>query len=106
MTSRKRNRRITKHAADFPALREFFSAYLHQDFRDEYGSASAAAHAFRKDANNSELAAVRKQWKAWRSSLAGASAETIAQAARKLGAGWRPQGDGDLDDVQMALKDS
>ena len=28
---------------DYPALHEFFAAYLHQDFRNEYGSATKAA---------------------------------------------------------------
>ena len=31
-------------AEDYPTLSEFFSAYLHQDFRNEYGSATKAAN--------------------------------------------------------------
>ena len=32
--------------ANYPALREFLPAYLHQDFMQEYGSAAEAAKAF------------------------------------------------------------
>ncbi len=103
MTSGKKKQRVAKITADFPALRPFFEGYLHQDFRDEYGSAVGAARAFRKDASDSELAAVRKEWKEWRAGLARASADEIAQATRKLGAAWHPQVAEDLDQVEAAL---
>jgi len=41
MTSDRKKRRAAKRTPEFPALREFFAGYLHQDFRDEYGSAVA-----------------------------------------------------------------
>ena len=104
MTRGKKKLRAGKNtAAEFPALRAFFEGYLHQDFRDEYGSAVGAAQAFREDASDLELVAVRKEWKKWRAGLAKASPDEIGQAARKLGAAWQPQVAKDLDYVEMAL---
>ena len=104
MTSGKKKRGARKSAAaDFPALREFFSGYLHQDFQDEYGSAAGAAKAFRNDASDSEIEAVRREWKAWRAGLDKTSADEIAQAARKLGAAWQPEVFEDLERVERAL---
>jgi hypothetical protein len=103
MTASKKKQRTGKSAADFPALRGFFEGYLHQDFRDEYGSAAGAVQAFREDASDAELAAMRKEWKAWRTRLGKATAEEIAQSARKLGAAWQPQVAEDLDHVETVL---
>jgi hypothetical protein len=103
MNSGKKKRGARKSAADFPALRGFFSGYLHQDFQDEYGSAAGAAKAFRDDASDSEIETVRREWKAWRAGLDQASADEIAQAARKFGAAWQPEAFEDLERVETAL---
>jgi len=103
MTSGKKKPGAGKSATDFPALREFFSGYLHQDFQDEYGSAAGAAKAFRDDASETEIEAVRCEWKAWRAGLGKASTGKIARAARKLGAAWQPGVFEDLDSVETAL---
>jgi hypothetical protein len=103
MTSGKKKRGAGKSAADFPALREFFSGYLHQDFQDEYGSAAGAVKAFRNDASETEIEVVRREWKAWRAGPGKASTDEIAEAARKLGAAWQPQTLEDLDHVETAL---
>jgi len=87
----------------FPALREFFSGYLHQDFRDEYGSAVGAAQAFRRDASDSEVKAVRRAWNAWRTQLEQVSSKEIAKAVREFGSAWRPESTADLDQVGGAL---
>ena len=91
-------------AVEFPALREFVSGYLHQDFADEYGSAAEAAKAFCQDASEHEIVAVRKEWNVWRESLKPLPLEEIAMALRKLGAAWRPETTQDLDSVELALK--
>ena len=88
----------------FDALREFFSAYLHEDFRDEYGSAAAAARAFRGDASEEEIAAAGAEWKRWRGELEESSLEEIHRAVRELGAAWRPESVEDLDRVGEVLK--
>jgi len=103
MTSGKKKPGAGKSAVDFLALREFFSGYLHQDFQDEYGSAAGAVKAFRNDASEAEIEAVRREWKAWRTGLGKASGDEIAQAARKLGAAWQPEVLKDLDHVETAL---
>ena len=36
---------------EFSALQDFFSGYLHEDFSEEYGSASEALEAFLSDAS-------------------------------------------------------
>src|SRR5260370_42222054 len=89
MTSGEKKQRVAKITADFPALRAFFEGYLHQDFRDEYGSAVGAARAFWKDASDSELAAVRKEWRA---GLARASAGENPPATAKNWAAGAPAG--------------
>jgi len=37
-------------ARDFPSLTRFFGGYFHQDWQEEYGSSTAAVHAFLRDA--------------------------------------------------------
>ena len=90
----------------FPALREFFSGYLHQDFRHEYGSATGAAGAFLKDANAAEIQAVQNEWKIWRSMFKKSSLDEIAIALRRLGAAWQPRNEHELDEVAKVLAQS
>ena len=85
------------------ALRDFFSGYLHQDFREEYGSAAAAAAAFCSDAEPADLAVVRREWTAWRTRLREAGPDTAAVEIRKLGGAWQPQTLAELDAVERAL---
>ena len=101
MTSKKKIAK--KGSTDFPALRDFFSGYLHQDFRDEYGSAAGAAEAFRQDASESDLRAILQEWKKWRKSLEHASLDEIATATGSLGAAWQPQSLADLDRIAQSL---
>ena len=103
MSNHRKKQHSEKGATEFHALRQFFSGYLHQDFGDEHGSAAGAAEAFRSDASESELEAVRREWKAWRAALGQAPISEIGAAARKLGAGWQPQGTQELDLVEAAL---
>jgi hypothetical protein len=106
MTVDKKDQRAANAASEFPALHEFFSGYLHQDFRDEYASAAGAANAFRKDASDAEIKAVQKEWKRWRSPLAKASAAQLAIELRKLGASWQPRSPADLDALEKSLNGS
>jgi len=103
MSGGKKKRRAAKSPADFPALRTFFEGYLHQDFRDEYGSALGAVQAFQRDASDSDVKAVRQEWNVWRTALDQASSEEIAKAVRQLGSAWRPESAADLDQVGGAL---
>ena len=89
---------------EFQALGGFFSAYLHQDFAAEYGSAAAAAAAFRKDAQPEEILAVIEEWQTWRAGLGNSSPHEAAAAIRKLGGAWQPETLGELDDLGRALR--
>src|ERR1700746_1342517 len=103
MKGGREKRALGKQEPAFMALRDFFSGYLHQDFRDEYGSAVAAAAAFCNDAQSDDLAAVRKEWNAWRKQLDRTARDAAATDIRKLGGAWQPQNLADLDAVGRAL---
>ncbi len=49
-------------AEDYPTLSEFFSAYLHQDFRNTYGSPTKAAKNYISDASPEEVQTLRNEW--------------------------------------------
>ena len=89
---------------DFPALRQFFSGYLHQDFADEYPSAPDAAKAFRREASKTELAAIRHEWQTWRSAQNNVSPASLASELRKLGSAWAPSSAVALDEVGQILQ--
>jgi hypothetical protein len=92
-----------KSEHDFPALRDFFSGYLHQDFREEYSSAAQAGAAFCKDATHDQITAVQAEWKAWRITQEGLTSSARAAAIRKLGGAWQPRSNADLDALERAL---
>lgn len=77
--------------ADYPALRDFFPAYLHQDFAEEYGSATNAVKGFLADASGDEILQVKEEWNAFRSALRGRSLPEIQAAITKLGSAWLPE---------------
>jgi len=92
-----------KKAPEFPALREFFSGYLHEDFHDEYGSALGALKAFQKEASEAEIAAVRKEWADWQGGLSSSSPQEIANSIRQLGGVWRPRDASELKQLGKEL---
>jgi hypothetical protein len=85
--------------ADYPALREFFPAYLHQDFGDEYGSASGAIKGFLSDASGDEILQAKNEWKAFRNAFAGRPFEEIQSAFGGLGSEWQPQNEAELNEL-------
>jgi CdiI immunity protein len=103
MTSGKKTKDPTNAAPEFPALRDFLSGYLHQDFQDEYGSAVEAAKAFCGDASDWEIVAVRNEWNTWRIKLGNAPLTEIAGSLRALGAAWQPDRIEALDQLGLAL---
>lgn len=90
MTRGKKAKTPAFDAAEFPGLREFFSAYLHEDFRDEYGSAAGAAKAFCADASSEEAAQAREEWARLRKILAGLPISELQAALHRLGGAWQP----------------
>lgn len=91
-------------AEDYPTLSEFFSAYLHQDFRNTYGSPTKAAKNYISDASADEVQTLRNEWQGLRKRLAGQPLAVIQAAVRKLGAAWLPDSEAALTQLDAALK--
>jgi hypothetical protein len=91
-------------AEDYPTLSEFFSAYLHQDFRNEYGSATKAAKHYLADASPADGQTLRDEWQSLRAKLVGQPLPVIQAAVRKLGAAWLPDSEAALKQIDAALK--
>ena len=91
-------------AEDYPTLSEFFSAYLHQDFRNEYGSPTKAAKHYVADASPDEVETLRNEWKKLRAKLDGQPLPVIQAAVRKLGAAWLPDSEAALKQLDAALQ--
>jgi hypothetical protein len=84
--------------ADYPALQDFFPAYLHEDFVEEYGSAMDAVKGFLADASGDEILQVKEEWKAFRVAFRGRPFPEIQAAIGKLGSAWRPAEEAELKD--------
>jgi hypothetical protein len=90
-------------AGDYPHLCDFFSAYLHQDFKDEYGSPAGAVSAFCTDATPDEFVHARREWLTLRRALAKQPLSSLQVALQELGAAWLPQDENDLHPVDTAF---
>lgn len=88
---------------DFPALREFFSAYFHQDFVEEYGSPETAVKSFLADASGDEILQVKEEWKAFRGASRGCPFEASRAALEKLGSAWSPEDEGQVERLDEIL---
>jgi CdiI immunity protein len=75
---------------EFPALQEFLSAYLHEDFGEEYNSANEAVREFLAEASGDEIQNVKDEWLRLRTVLAGHAFSELQSAIRRLGAAWQP----------------
>ena len=89
--------------ADFPALREFLPAYLHQDFGEFYNSAGEAVRAFLADASGDEVHNVKREWSRFRSSFAGRPLWEIQKALGEFDCAWIPQSEAELKAVDEIL---
>jgi hypothetical protein len=87
----------------FDALRQFFSGYLHQDFREEYDSAEDAAKEFCADADPEDVASLRADWKKWWAASQRLPLPEIQASIRKLGAAWLPLSTDEIEQVGNAL---
>jgi CdiI immunity protein len=88
---------------DYPVLREFFPAYLHQDFGEEYGTAAEAVKGFLAEASGDEILQVQEEWKAFRSALQGRPFEEIQGALDRLGSVWMPENEAQLKELDEIL---
>jgi hypothetical protein len=85
-----RRRRLPR-PSELPHLAAFVRAYLHEDLLAEYGSATAAADAFVRDASAVERQAVARELERVAEALATRSAEEISRFfGETLRAAWEP----------------
>jgi len=93
-----RKRQETKpfDPADYPALQEFFPAYLHQDFAEEYGSAMDALKGFLGDASGDQILQVKEEWSAFRRALRNQPWAEVQTAITGLGSAWLPENESQL----------
>jgi CdiI immunity protein len=89
--------------ADYSSLREFFPAYLHQDFAEEYSSAAEAVKGFLADASGDEILQVKEEWKAFRGALGGRPLLEIQAALGRLGSAWLPENEAQLKELDRIL---
>ena len=92
--------------ADYPALREFFPAYLHQDFAEEYSSAADAVKGFLADASDEEILQVKTEWQALRQAFRQRPLQEIQKAITNLGGAWVPEDEGRLKEIDKVLGDA
>ncbi len=89
-------------AADYPALRNFLRGYFHQDMKDEYGSAGAAARQFCEDASSQERAAAAEEWSRLMEKTKGQPMEEINRILTGLGSAYRLTS-GDMQKISAVL---
>jgi len=90
--------------ADYPALREFLPAYLHQDFGEFYNSAGEAVKGFLGDASGDEIYNVKREWKSFRNSFGGRPLWEIQKALEAFDCAWMPQSEAELRAVDEILR--
>jgi len=91
---------------DYAALREFFPAYLHQDFADEYGTPQQAVKEFLQEASGDEIDQVRDEWHLLRKSLRKRPFSEMQKAMKRLGCAWVPENDTQLKGLDSAFGDT
>jgi CdiI immunity protein len=89
--------------ADYPALREFFPAYLHQDFGEEYGTAAEAVEGFLADASGDEILQVKEEWRAFRHAARSWPFREIQASLGQLGSAWLPENEEQLRELDEIL---
>jgi len=77
-------------ASDFPELRRVFSAYLHEDFVAEYGSAEGAREAFLNDANGNERDVFMREGRRFLDLTAPLELSDMQALIERLGSRWIP----------------
>ena len=71
---------------EYPAIRAFVRGYLHQDAREEYGSARAAGQQFCKDADRAQIQELRREWQQFQARHS--SLDEINSTLQQLGCAW------------------
>ena len=92
--------------SDYPALREFFPGYLHQDYADEYGSVPDAVKGFLEDASGDEILQVKEEWAAFRGDMKGRPMPEMQTALKRLGSAWQPGNEGELKELDAIFRNA
>lgn len=77
-------------ASDFPALKQVFSGYLHEDFVKEYGSATAALRSFEADADDDEVDRFRAEVQRFLEMTEPLDFAKVRTLLTQLGSRWHP----------------
>jgi hypothetical protein len=94
-------------AASFPALRDIFRAYLHEDYQLEHGNANAAVLAFLSLASAAERANASHEAKRLAKRLAGLDLKEVREiVSTQIGGAWHPASLGELARVLKTLASS
>ncbi|HKR31634.1 MAG TPA: contact-dependent growth inhibition system immunity protein [Terriglobales bacterium] len=91
-------------AGEYAALTRFLRGYLHQDAVVEYGSASAAAQQFRKDADERETAVVHSELERLLAETSTLSIADLNRAFQQLGGAWHFRSRKEVEQVLDGLK--
>jgi hypothetical protein len=78
------------HASDFPALRQFFGGYLHEDFVKEHGTPAKALKAFEADADEDERRRFRAEVTRFLEITAPLEFPDVLSLVSRLGSRWTP----------------
>jgi len=90
---------------EYSALVNFLRGYLHQDMVVEHGSATAAAHAFRREADERETTIVRTELERLLSAADGLPFSQLQRILEQdLGSSWHFRNREELEQLRHALK--
>ena len=78
------------HPSAFPALRDAFSGYLHEDFAAEYETPERALAAFYADASEKERLRWRKEARHFLAATGTIDFRKVQQLVQRLGSRWVP----------------
>jgi hypothetical protein len=90
--------------SEYAALTRFLRGYLHQDAAVEYGSSLAAAHAFRRDADEGETLVVRSELDRLLRTTAKSPDTDLYKIIAALGSSWRFSSRKEIEQLRDALK--
>ncbi|MEQ1912748.1 MAG: contact-dependent growth inhibition system immunity protein [Vicinamibacterales bacterium] len=91
-------------APEFPALTQFLSGYLHQDFVLDHKTPEGARDAFLTDANARERAAVADEFERFLASTQTLSWADVRTGFSALGAAWTPKSRAALSDFARGFQ--
>jgi len=81
----------TPKASEFPEIQRVFTAYLHEDFLDEYGTPVAALRAFHDDANAAERRRFSAEMRRFLERTATLDFNELRAVIARLGCRWSPR---------------